>query len=105
MAISVARTICGDPASYASTPWFWSHQYDLRLQTIGLSLGYDATVVRGNPAQRSFSVVYLRRGQVIALDSVNRPSDFVAGRRLVEHAGRPDISRLADAQLSGKELC
>ena len=52
-------------------PWFWSNQYDLKLQTAGLSLGYDSTIVRGDPAQAKFSVVYLKEGRVIALDCVN----------------------------------
>ena len=84
MANTAARAICGDPQPYDAVPWFWSNQYDLRLQTVGLSLGYDATVLRGDPAERSFSVVYLRGGQVIALDCVNRTKDYVQGRKLVE---------------------
>jgi 3-phenylpropionate/trans-cinnamate dioxygenase ferredoxin reductase subunit len=83
-ATTAARAIAGDPRPYAATPWFWSNQYDLKLQTVGLSLGHDATVVRGDPATRSFSVVYLRRGRVIALDCVNATRDYVQGRRLVE---------------------
>ncbi|MEO6388407.1 MAG: FAD-dependent oxidoreductase [Croceibacterium sp.] len=84
MAATAARAICGDPQPYEATPWFWSNQYDLRLQTVGLSLGHDTTVLRGDPASRSFSVVYLRGGQVIALDCVNRTKDYVQGRKLVE---------------------
>ena len=84
MAACAARAICGDPQPYDALPWFWSNQYDLRLQTVGLSLGHDATVLRGDPAQRSFSVVYLKEGRVIALDCVNRTKDYAQGRRLVE---------------------
>ena len=84
MASTAARAICGDPQPYDAVPWFWSNQYDLRLQTVGLNLGYDATVLRGDPAERSFSVVYLRGGHVIALDCVNRTRDYVQGRKLVE---------------------
>jgi len=84
MANTAARAICGDPQPYAAVPWFWSNQYDLRLQTVGLSLGHDATVLRGDPASRSFSLVYLRGGQVIALDCVNRTRDYAQGRKLVE---------------------
>jgi 3-phenylpropionate/trans-cinnamate dioxygenase ferredoxin reductase subunit len=84
MANTAARAICGDPQAYDAVPWFWSNQYDLRLQTVGLSLGYDATVLRGDPAERSFSVVYLRGGQVIALDCVNKTKDYAQGRKLVE---------------------
>ena len=84
MAACAARAICGDPRPYDAVPWFWSNQYDLRLQTVGLSLGHDATVLRGDPAERSFSVVYLKEGRVIALDCVNRTKDYAQGRRLVE---------------------
>jgi 3-phenylpropionate/trans-cinnamate dioxygenase ferredoxin reductase subunit len=84
MATTAAKAICGDPQPYEAVPWFWSNQYDLKLQTVGLSLGHDTTVLRGNPGERSFSVVYLRGGQVIALDCVNRTKDYVQGRKLVE---------------------
>ncbi|MDB5713621.1 MAG: NAD(P)/FAD-dependent oxidoreductase, partial [Sphingomonadales bacterium] len=66
-----------------AVPWFWSNQYDLRLQTVGLSIGYDDVVVRGDIGARSFSIVYLRRGQVIALDCVNAVKDYVQGKALV----------------------
>lgn len=84
MAATAARAICGDPHPYNAVPWFWSNQYDLRLQTVGLSLGHDTTVLRGDPAERSFSVVYLKDGRVIALDCVNRTRDYAQGRKLVE---------------------
>ncbi len=79
-----AKAICGDPRPYTATPWFWSNQYDLRLQTVGLSSGHDVAVVRGDPATRSFSVVYLKQGRVIALDCVNTVRDYAQGRKLVE---------------------
>ena len=84
MANAAARAICGDPQPYEAVPWFWSNQYDLRLQTVGLSMGHDTTVLRGEPAERSFSVVYLRGGQVVALDCVNKTKDYAQGRKLVE---------------------
>ncbi len=80
----VARSIAGETAEYDAVPWFWSNQYDLKLQTVGLSIGYDTTVLRGDPATRKFSVVYLRDGRVIALDCVGTVKDYVQGRKLVE---------------------
>ncbi len=71
-------------APYHAVPWFWSNQYDLKLQTVGLSAGHDATLVRGDPAARSWSLVYLRGGRVIALDCINAARDFVQGKALVE---------------------
>ena len=103
MAKTVARHLTGDPQPYDALPWFWSNQYDLKLQTCGLSIGHDQTVLRGDPAERSFSVTYLREGQVIALDCVNATKDYVAGSKLV--AGRVTASpdEIASAE-SLKEL-
>ena len=105
MATCAAKAICGDPQPYGATPWFWSNQYDLRLQTVGLSLGFDREVVRGDPAARSFSLIYLRQGQVIALDCVNNVKDYVQGRKLVEAKFKPDEPELlADHLVPLKEL-
>lgn len=104
MASNVARAICGDPQPYTATPWFWSNQYDLKLQTVGLSLGHDASVVRGDPATRSFSVVYLREGRVVALDCVNAVRDYAQGRRLVESGAVVASTLLADASVPLKEM-
>ena len=103
-ATCVAKAICGDAKPYHAFPWFWSNQYDLRLQTAGLSVGFDQTVVRGSPADRSFSVVYLKGGKVIALDCVNMVKDYVQGRKLVEAGVSPDLAQLADASVPLKEL-
>lgn len=104
MATVAAKHICGEDVAYHAFPWFWSNQYDLKLQTAGLSLGHDATVVRGNPANRSFSVVYLKGGRVIALDCVNATKDYVQGRKLVEARVTPDLALLADPDVPLKEL-
>lgn len=104
MASTAARAICGDRQPYESVPWFWSNQYDLRLQTVGLSLGHDATVLRGEPAERSFSVIYLKDGRVLALDCVNRTKDYVQGRKLVEAGTVAPPEQLADPQVPLKDL-
>ncbi|MCZ8326345.1 MAG: FAD-dependent oxidoreductase [Sphingomonadaceae bacterium] len=100
----VAKVITGQEASYGATPWFWSNQYDLKLQTVGLSTGHDATVLRGDPAARSFTVVYLKQGQVIALDCVNCAKDYAQGRKLVEQRVAADPAALADTAIPLKEL-
>ena len=92
----VAKTIMGQHVSYDAVPWFWSNQYDLKLQTVGLSTGHDATVIRGDPATRSFSVIYLREGRIIALDCVNATRDYVQGRKLVANCLSAHPSKLAD---------
>lgn len=104
MATAAVFDITGDPRPYDATPWFWSNQYDLKLQTVGVSIGFDQTVLRGHPAERSFSVVYLKGGRVIALDCVNRTRDYVQGRKLVEARAVVDPAALADSGIPLKEL-
>ncbi len=104
MANTAARAIAGDPAAYDAVPWFWSNQYDLRLQSVGLSTAHDERVLRGDPVGRSFSVVYLRSGQVIALDCVNAVRDYAQGRRLVEAGTSAPVEALADPDIPLKSL-
>ena len=104
LAIAVVRTIVGDPEPYHSVPWFWSNQYDLRLQTVGLSTGHDEAIVRGDIASRSFSIVYVKAGVVVALDCVNATKDYVQGRALVVGRVAADSARLADASVPLKTL-
>lgn len=103
-ATTAARHIAGQPQPYQAMPWFWSNQYDLKLQTVGLPLGHDRTLVRGDPALRSFSLLYLREGRVLALDCVNAVRDYVQGRKLIEAALPFDEAMLADASRPLKEL-
>jgi 3-phenylpropionate/trans-cinnamate dioxygenase ferredoxin reductase subunit len=101
-ATTAARHIVGNPKAYDAVPWFWSNQYDLKLQTVGLSIGYEEAIVRGAPQDRRFSVIYLREGKVIALDCVNAVKDYVQGRKLVE--SRADFSpALADPGVALKD--
>jgi 3-phenylpropionate/trans-cinnamate dioxygenase ferredoxin reductase subunit len=103
-AATAARAILGKPEPYAALPWFWSNQYDLKLQTVGLSVGHDEVVVRGDPASRSFSVLYLLAGRVIALDCVNATRDYVQGRKLILERALVAPERLADATVPLKDL-
>jgi 3-phenylpropionate/trans-cinnamate dioxygenase ferredoxin reductase component len=100
---AVAHAILGDPKPYAATPWFWSNQYELKLQTVGLSAGHDETIMRGDPSSRSFSVVYLKDDQILAFDCVNAMRDYVQGRALLLRKSF-DRSRLADPSVPLKEL-
>ena len=104
MATCAARSIMGNKQPYDAVPWFWSNQYDLKLQTVGLSLDHDEAVLRGDPGARSFSVVYLKEGRVIALDCVNRVKDYVQGKKLVEARAEIDAELLADSEVPLKEL-
>lgn len=99
MATTVAKLLTGTAKPYHAVPWFWSNQYDLRLQTVGLSTGYDAVVQRGDPGLRAFSLVYLKAGRIIALDCVNSVRDYVQGKALVEHGVSVAPAQLADAEV------
>lgn len=98
------KAIMGGTDEYDAVPWFWSNQYDLRLQTVGLSTGFDQTVLRGDPATRSFSLIYLREGRVIALDCVNMVKDYVQGKALVVGGRTIDPELLANASVPLKEI-
>jgi NADPH-dependent 2,4-dienoyl-CoA reductase/sulfur reductase-like enzyme len=105
MANTVARAIMGEKEPYHALPWFWSNQYDLKLQTAGLSLGFDATVLRGDPATRKFTVVSRKHGVPIAFDCVGTMKDYVQGRKLLESGvGRVDPALLADPEVPLKDL-
>ncbi len=108
MANVAAKTICGQDVAYDALPWFWSNQYDLKLQTAGLSIGYDQTVLRGDPASGKFSLLYLKGGRLIALDAVNRPADFIQAQKLIRHVRETgdmlDPADLADTETPLKTL-
>ena len=103
-AMLVAKALMGTQEDFHALPWFWSNQYDLKLQTVGLSTGHDSAILRGDMAARSFSLVYLKNGRVIALDCVNATRDYVQGRALVTSGARVDPVRLADASVPLKEM-
>lgn len=80
---AVAGRLTGKGMPYAAVPWFWSDQGDLRLQIAGLLTGHDSTVTIGDPAQRQFSVLCFARGHLVAVESVNRPAEHMAARRII----------------------
>ena len=91
-----AAAIVGKPRAYEAVPWFWSDQYDLKLQMVGLSQGYEQLVLRGDPQARSFMALYLRDGQVIAADAISRPGEFLTAKKLVAGRIKASPQRLAD---------
>jgi len=101
---TAAANICGEDLRYAQVPWFWSDQYDLKLQIAGLSQDYDQTIIRGDPADRSFSCLYLNDGRLIAVDAINRPKDFMQSKKLIAEHAVIDPSLLADAAVQLKEM-
>ncbi len=101
---AAAKAICGKPETYSAVPWFWSDQYDIKLQIVGLSQGYDQAVVRGNPDDSEFSVFYLREGTLLAVDAINSPREYMMGRKLITDHAKPDPAKIADTSVSVKEL-
>jgi 3-phenylpropionate/trans-cinnamate dioxygenase ferredoxin reductase subunit len=94
---ALAAVLCGLPCPAESPPWFWSDQYELKLQMVGLSRGYDTLVLRGDPSSRSFIAFYMKERRIIAADAVNSPAAFMFAKRIV---GRQplvdDVAALAD---------
>nr|WP_243748952.1 oxidoreductase C-terminal domain-containing protein [Pseudomaricurvus alcaniphilus] len=100
-----AATICGKLEAYNALPWFWSDQYDLKLQIAGLSQGFDQVVVRGDiSGSRSFSAFYLKDGQLIAVDAVNSPKEFMLSKRAITNGFTPDLEKLVDSRCAIQEI-
>lgn len=100
----VSAVICSKVPRPDAAPWFWSDQYNLSLKMVGLSTGYDSVVVRGEISASNFSVLYLLEGRVIAVDTVNRASDFIAAKKMVGSSRVYSVAELQDESFSLKEL-
>jgi 3-phenylpropionate/trans-cinnamate dioxygenase ferredoxin reductase component len=101
---AVAGAIAGQPAPYAEVPWFWSDQYDLKLQIAGVA-GPDAEhLLRGDPRSRAFSCLHLQGGRLVAIDAINRGADFLAAKALIRDAAPIDRARAADLDVKLSEL-
>jgi 3-phenylpropionate/trans-cinnamate dioxygenase ferredoxin reductase subunit len=100
---SAAANMLDKSTVHDKVPWFWSDQYDLKLLIVGLSHGYDRSVLRGDPVTRSFSVCYLREGELLALDAINNPKDYMAARKLIAERAVLDPNRLADPAIALKD--
>jgi 3-phenylpropionate/trans-cinnamate dioxygenase ferredoxin reductase subunit len=101
---TAASNICGDETHYAQVPWFWSDQYDIKLQIAGLSQGYTDVILRGDPETRSFACLYLQNGVLIAVDAVNAPRDFMQSKALIAARSVIDPEKLADSSVALKDL-
>ena len=99
-----AAAIMGKPRPMEDCPWFWSDQYDVKLQIAGLSTGYDDYVVRGDVASGKFAVFYGKSGTLIAADAINSPPEFMLAKKLVMAKTPFDRDKLADVSVSVKEL-
>jgi 3-phenylpropionate/trans-cinnamate dioxygenase ferredoxin reductase subunit len=100
-----AATLAGKEKPYNQVPWFWSDQYDLKLQITGLSNGYTQAVVRGDPTTgRSFAVFYLKEGVLIAVDAINRAPEFMMAKMLTAKKAKLDPARIADESIAVKQI-
>ena len=99
-----ALAMTGKPKTYSEVPWFWSDQYDLKLQIAGLARPTDTIVPRGDPASRKFSVFHLRDGKVAAVEAVNAAPDYLIGKKLIAEGTAVDPARLADTAIKIKEV-
>ena len=99
-----ALAMVGKPKPYREVPWFWSDQYDLKLQIAGLARPTDTIVVRGEPAARKFAVFHLRDGAVAAVESINAPAEYLVGRKLIAEGTRIAPDRLADTSIAMKNI-
>ncbi|MEM9495885.1 MAG: FAD-dependent oxidoreductase [Pseudomonadota bacterium] len=99
-----AAAILGKPRPAEEAPWFWSDQFDLKLQIVGLSEGYDDVVVRGDMNARKFAAFYFREKKLIAVDAVNSPPEFLISKKLIAAGASPDPARIKDAGVSMKDI-
>ena len=100
----LADNIMNIDSIYDSVPWFWSDQYDLKLQIAGLSEGYDETILRGDKKTKSFSCLYLKEGKIIAIDAINRPKDFIQSKVLIQEKRRIDREKVSNEDFELKQF-
>jgi 3-phenylpropionate/trans-cinnamate dioxygenase ferredoxin reductase subunit len=93
---AAASAILGQPKPFHEIPWFWSDQYDLKLQIVGISEVGDQVVLRGDPAEKRFAAFYLRHGAIVAVNAINSARDFMVGKKLIAEGRKPDFAKLAD---------
>jgi 3-phenylpropionate/trans-cinnamate dioxygenase ferredoxin reductase subunit len=93
---ALASLVVGRAAPCTAVPWFWSDQFDLKLQMAGLAGPGDDVVLRGDMASDRFSVFYLRQGTLVAAHSVNKPAEHMQSRKLIGARARPAADQLAD---------
>lgn len=99
----VAENILGAGKDYVAKPWFWSDQYDVKLQIAGLNTGYDDIVVRGGP-EAPVSFWYYKGDTLLAVDAANDPRSYMVGKRLIEMGKSADMAKVADTSIDAKEL-
>ncbi len=100
----VASNLTNIKTSYNEVPWFWSDQFDLKLQIAGISEGYDKTIIRTKEKQKSFSCLYLKDDVLIAVDSINDPKDFIQSKKLIMNKVKLDLEKSKDVNAELKDM-
>ena len=100
----VARNMMGEDVEYVAKPWFWSDQYDVKLQIAGLNAGYDTVVTRPGDRDGSVSFWYYKGDELLAVDAANDPRAYMIGKRLIEGGKSPDRASVADTSVDLKSL-
>ncbi|MGE0597416.1 MAG: NAD(P)/FAD-dependent oxidoreductase, partial [Hyphomonadaceae bacterium] len=100
----VAASILGQGPYVEETPWFWSDQYDLKLQIAGLFQGYDQLAMRGAVSDRAFAAFYYKEGKLIAVDAVNKPAEFLGAKMLIQSGRSLPAETIVDTSRPMKEL-
>jgi 3-phenylpropionate/trans-cinnamate dioxygenase ferredoxin reductase subunit len=101
---TVAKFITGNAEPYHAVPWFWTNQYQLKLQMAGFNTGFDEYVVRGNLDDKKFSICYYKDQKLIGADSLNKPSDHLGVRKLIQAGVSPDKDSIVDTTIKIKSL-
>ncbi len=101
---TAAYSILGNPVEYNQIPWFWSDQYDHKLQIVGLSGEHDAVTIRGNIKESKFMLFYTKEDKLIAVDSVNNPKEFLICRKLVANKVKMNAEMISDLKMDLNDL-
>jgi 3-phenylpropionate/trans-cinnamate dioxygenase ferredoxin reductase subunit len=101
---AAAASICGEPFDYDPVPWFWSDQYELKLQIAGLIEGADHMVRRGDPEEGKFALFHFKDGRLIACEAVNSAPEYMAAQRLIAMGASPDPERLRDSSVAMRDF-
>lgn len=101
---AAAVNMAGGDAVHDALPWFWSDQYDVKLQTAGLSEGYDEVVIRGDITDKKFSAWYLKNGVLLAVDAINEPAVFMISKKLLQNNITPSRQQIEDIALDLKMI-
>jgi 3-phenylpropionate/trans-cinnamate dioxygenase ferredoxin reductase subunit len=101
---TASATLCGKLHPYCQVPWFWSDQYDIKLQIVGLSGDHDSVILRGDPKDRSFAAFYMKGDLLIAVDAINSAREFMLSKKLIACGARLEPEILADCDIPFKDL-